>query len=194
VRRRPVEDDRPVDPFDALDVLREVFDALEIADGGTEAGSGFDPARAAAILVDGREVGVVGELDPPLLRALELAPPVVGFEVDLDRLIDARRRDRTFRPTSPYPPSTIDLAFVVSEDVAAGAVTATLRAAAGDVLEEVRLFDVFRSDALGAGRKSLAFALRFRASDRTLTDDEVGEIRRRCVDAVAREHHAELRG
>ncbi len=196
VRRRPVEDDRPVDPFDALDVLREVFDALEIADGGIEAATrpGFDPARAAAVLVDGEEVGVVGELDPPLLRALELAPPVVGFEVDLDRLLDARRRDRTFRPLSPYPPSTIDLAFVVGEGVAAGALVATLRAAAGDVLEEVRLFDVFRSDALGAGRKSLAFALRFRAPDRTLTDDEVGEIRRRCVDAVAREYHAELRG
>jgi phenylalanyl-tRNA synthetase beta chain len=73
-------------------------------------------------------------------------------------------------------------------------VAATLRAAAGDVLEEVRLFDVFRSDALGAGRKSLALALRFRAPDRTLTDDEVGEIRRRCVDAVAREYDAELRG
>jgi phenylalanyl-tRNA synthetase beta chain len=196
VRRRPVEDDRPVDPFDALDVLHEVFDALEIAAGGTEAAGrpGFDPARAAAVLVDGQEIGVVGELDPGLLVALELTPPVVGFELDLDRLLDGRRRDRTFRPPSPYPPSTIDLAFVVEEDVAAGAVADTLRRAAGDVLEEVRLFDVFRSDALGAGRKSLAFALRFRAPDRTLTDDEVGEIRRRCVEAAAREHRGELRG
>jgi phenylalanyl-tRNA synthetase beta chain len=196
VRRRPVEDDRPVDPFDALDVLHEVFDALEIAAGGTEAAErpGFDPARAAAVLVDGQEIGVVGELDPGLLVALELTPPVVGFELDLDRLLDGRRRDRTFRPPSPYPPSTIDLAFVVDEGVAAGDVAETLRRAAGDVLEEVRLFDVFRSDALGAARKSLAFALRFRAQDRTLTDDEVGEIRRRCVEAAAREHRGELRG
>ncbi len=196
VRRRPVEADRAVDPFDALDALHRVFDALEIADGGAEMAvrPGFEPTRAAAVLVDGYEVGVVGELDPLLLRALELIPPVVGFEVDLDRLLDGRRRDRTYRPPSPYPPSTIDLALVVSEDVAAGAVAATLRAAGGDVLEEVRLFDVFRSDALGDGRKSLALALRFRAPDRTLTDPEVGEIRRRCVDAVVREHHAELRG
>jgi phenylalanyl-tRNA synthetase beta chain len=196
VRRRPVEDDRPVDPFDALDVMHEVFDALEIADGKTEAAArpGFDPGRAVAVLVDGQEIGVVGELDPGLLVALELTPPVVGFELDLDRLLDGRRRDRTFRPPSSYPPSTIDLAFVVDEDVAAGDVAETLRGAAGDVLEEVRLFDVFRSDALGAGRKSLAFALRFRAPDRTLTDDEVGEIRQRCVDAAAREHRGELRG
>jgi phenylalanyl-tRNA synthetase beta chain len=196
VRRRPVEDDRPVDPVDALDALHEVFDALEIADGKTEAAArpGFDPARAVAVLVDGQEIGVVGELDPGLLVALELTPPVVGFELDLDRLLDGRRRDRMFRPPSPYPPSTIDLAFVVDDDVAAGDVAETLRRAAGDVLEEVRLFDVFLSDALGAGRKSLAFALRFRAPDRTLTDDEVGEIRRRCVDAAAREHRGELRG
>jgi phenylalanyl-tRNA synthetase beta chain len=112
----------------------------------------------------------------------------------LDRLLRGRRRDRTFRSPSPYPPSSIDLAFVVPEDVAAADVAATLGAAAGDLPEDVRLFDVFRSDALGAGRKSLAFALRFRAPDHTLTDDEVGEIRRRCIDAVVGEHGAELRG
>jgi phenylalanyl-tRNA synthetase beta chain len=83
---------------------------------------------------------------------------------------------------------------VVTEDVAAGDIAATLRRAAGDLLEDVRLFDVFRSAALGEGRKSLAFALRFRAPEHTLTDDEVGEVRRGCVDAAARAHGAELRG
>jgi len=196
VHRRPIEADRPIDAFDALDALRAVLDALEVASGRTEAADrpGFEPGRAAAVVVDDREIGVVGELDGALLRALELAPPVVGFELDLDRLLAARRRDRVFQPPSPYPPSTIDLAFVVAEDVAAGDVAATLRAAAGDLLEAVRLFDVFRSEALGDARKSLAFALRFRAPDHTLTDDEVGEIRRRCVDAVAHAHGAELRG
>ena len=196
VRRRPVEADRPVDAFDAVDVLRAVFDALEIAEGRTQAADrpGFEPGRAAAVVVDDGEIGVIGELSGALLRSLELVPPVVGFELDLDRLLAARRRDRMFRPPSPYPPSSIDLALVVGEDVASGAIAATLQAAAGDLLEEVRLFDVFRSEALGGARKSLAFALRFRAPDHTLTDDEVGEIRRRCVEAAVREHGAELRG
>jgi phenylalanyl-tRNA synthetase beta chain len=195
-RRRPVEADRLVDPYDAVEVLRQVFDALEIADGRTESAArpGFDPARAAVVVVDGTEIGVLGEFDPQLLAALELTPPAVGFELDLDQLLDARRRDRTFRLPSPYPPSSIDLAFLVGEEVAAGAVATTLRAAGGDLLEEVRLFDVFRSEALGERRKSLAFALRFRAPDRTLTDDEVGEIRRRCIEAVGRDHQGELRG
>jgi phenylalanyl-tRNA synthetase beta chain len=58
----------------------------------------------------------------------------------------------------------------------------------------VRLFDVFRSDALGPNKKSLAFGLRFRAPDRTLTDEEVGGLRQRCIDAMAKEHGASLRG
>jgi phenylalanyl-tRNA synthetase beta chain len=129
-----------------------------------------------------------------VLDALELATPVVSLELDLDQLLAARRRDRTFRSPSPFPPSSIDLAFIVADDVPSGAVAATLREAAGDLLEDVRLFDEFRSEDLGVGRKSLAFALRFRASDHTLTDEQVGEIRKRCIDAVAREHGGELRG
>lgn len=196
VRRRPVEPDRPVDPYDAVDALRQVLDTLEIADGGTRGAAcpGFDPASSAAIVVDGEEIGAVGAVDAGLLAALELAPPVVGFELELDRLLAARRRDRTFRPPSPYPPSSIDLAFVLPDDAAALAVGDTLRQAAGDVLEEVRLIDVFRSEVLGAGRRSLAFALRFRAPDHTLTNDEVGAIRQRCIDAVQRQLRGELRG
>ena len=195
VRRRPVEDDRPVDVHDAVDVLHQLFDALEVADGRTESAvrSGFHAARAAAVLVDGREVGAVGEVDGKVLEALDLAPPVVALEVDLDRLLAADRRDRAFRPPSAYPPSNIDLAFVVREDVAAGDVAGTLRASGGELLEDLRLFDVFRSGSLGDRRKSLAFALRFRAPDRTLTDEEVGGLRQRCIEAVTAAHGAELR-
>jgi phenylalanyl-tRNA synthetase beta chain len=196
VRRRPVEPDRPVDPYDAADVVREVLGAVEIADGRIESAArpGFDPAKGAIVVVDGTEIGVLGEIAPAVLADVELTPPVVGVELDLDQLLSARRRDRTFRPPSPYPPSSIDLAFVVDEGVAAATIAATLGHAAGELLEDVRLFDEFRSDALGGGRKSLAFTLRFRASDHTLTDAQVGEIRKRCIDAVAREHGGELRG
>jgi phenylalanyl-tRNA synthetase beta chain len=196
VLRQPVEPDRPVDAYDGVDVVNTVFAALEIAEGRAESATraGFDPGRAAAVVVDGIDIGVVGEVAPATLAAVDLEPPVVGLEVDLDWLIGARRRDRTFRPPSPYPPSTIDLAFVVDESIAAAAVADTLRSGAGELLEDVRLFDVFRSETLGRGRQSLAFRVRFRAPDRTLTDDEVAEIRQRCIDAVAREHGGTLRG
>ena len=77
--------------------------------------------------------------------------------------------------------------------VPAAAVIGTLRAAAGDLLEDVRTFDVFRSEALGEGRRSVAFALRFRSPERTLTDTEVGEARAACIAAVTEAHAAELR-
>ena len=78
--------------------------------------------------------------------------------------------------------------------MAAASVEATLRTELGDVLEAVRCFDVFRSDSLGVGKRSLAFTLRLRAPDRTLTDAEAGELRARAVRAVEQAHGAELRG
>ena len=94
----------------------------------------------------------------------------MAFEVDLETLCSAARRDRSFRTLSPFPPSTIDLAFVVRDDVPAAALARTLRDAAGAVLETVRPFDEYRGEQLGEGRKSLAFMLVFRAPDHTLTD------------------------
>jgi phenylalanyl-tRNA synthetase beta chain len=195
-RRRPLEDDRPVDAYDAADLARAVADALELADVELVpgAGSGYRTGRAASVVVDGRPAGHVGEVAPGLLEAVALPPPVVAFEADLDQLLGARRRDRAYCEVSPFPPSNIDLAFVVDEAITSAAIAATLREAVGDVLEDMRVFDEFRADTLGANRKSLAFALRFRAPDRTLTDDEVGALRGRAIDAVSQAHRAQLRG
>ena len=94
---------------------------------------------------------------------------------------------------SRFPSSDIDLAFVVEEAIPAGAVERSLRAAGGELLESVELFDVYRGDSVADGSRSLAFHLRFCALDRTLTDEEVGDLRAACIDAVASRHHAVLR-
>jgi phenylalanyl-tRNA synthetase beta chain len=94
---------------------------------------------------------------------------------------------------SRFPSSGVDLAFVVPDTVPAADVLRTLREAGGELLESVAIFDTFRSDAIGAGRVSLGFSLRFRAPDRTLTDAEVAELRQRAIDAVVAAHGAELR-
>lgn len=196
VRRASIEPDRAVDVYDAIDIVRAVGDALELS-GLTlvpASAAGLHSARTAAVLVDGVGAGHVGELAPGVLAAIELVGPVVAFELDLGILFDGRRRDRAFRSPSKYPASTIDLAFVVADAVPAASIATTLRDAGGALLESVRCFDVFRSDSVGAGRVSLAFALRFRAGDRTLTDEEVGGLRQACIDAVVSTHRAELRG
>jgi phenylalanyl-tRNA synthetase beta chain len=196
VRRRPVEDDRPVDVHDAVDAVHAVLDALGVEDAALEADAltGYRAGRAARVVVAGRDAGTVGEVAPEVLAALNLDAPVVAAELVLDTLLDAARRDRTFRAPSRFPASNVDLAFVLADTVPAAAVIATLRGAVGDALEDVRLFDVFTSDAIGTGRRSLAFALRFRVADRTLTDADVAALRQRAIDAVTATHSAELRG
>lgn len=196
VRRRPVETDRPVDVYDAVDAVRAVLDALGISDVALqpETLTGLRAGRAARLVVDGRPAGTVGEVAPEVLDALGLEAPVVAAELVLDTLLDAARRDRTFRAPSRFPASSVDLAFVLADSVAAADVLATLRRAVGDALEDAHLFDVFTSDAFGPGRRSLAFALRFRVPDRTLTDADVAALRQRAIDAVVADHGAELRG
>ena len=112
-----------------------------------------------------------------MLAAFSLTGPVVGFELDLDALLGAPRRDRAFVAPSAFPASSIDLAFVLDDRVSAATVAATLQDAADGMLESVHAFDEFRSDALGDGKRSVAFALSYRAAERTLTDAEVAELR-----------------
>ena len=196
VRRAPVEPDRPVDAYDAIDLVTAVVDALEVASVTVEpdTAAGWRPGHAARLVVAGEVVGRAGEIDPAIAGAAGLAGPVAAFEVDLGSLSRAARRDRSHVAPSPFPPSGIDLAFVLGDAVTAGAVAATLRDAVGDLVESVDVFDEFRRDELGPGRRSVAFHVRFRAPDRTLTDAEVAELRARAIDAVVAEHGAELRG
>jgi phenylalanyl-tRNA synthetase beta chain len=202
--RLPHEPNRPVDGHDVVGRLEVVAEALGLADWSVEPGDapGFTAGRAARVVADGQPVGVVGEIDAAVRSRLGLAGagsrgaelPVAALEIDLSRVLASSRKERRSVTPSRYPASTIDLAFVIDEPVPAGVARRTLAATAGDLLEDVRLFDVFRSDALGPNKKSLAFGLRFRAPDRTLTDEEVGGLRQRLIDAMAKQHGASLRG
>jgi phenylalanyl-tRNA synthetase beta chain len=191
----PRRADRPVDVGDALDALWAVVEALGIADARIvdERVPGFHSTRAARLVVDGQPVGAVGELAGEVLAAFNLPGPAVGFEVDADALVAATRTDRMARAVSTYPAAAFDLAIVVDDAVPAGAVERTLLDAAGDLGESVRLFDVFRGGQLDANQVSLAFALRLRAPDHTLTEAEVTEVRERAIAAVQRAHGAALR-
>jgi phenylalanyl-tRNA synthetase beta chain len=194
-RRTPIEPDRAVDVYDAVGLVRALVGALGVADVRfvPDVVPGLDPKASARVVAGERGVGVVGALSPGAAAASGLPDAAVAFELDLDALCGAARVDRQFRSPSSFPPSAIDLAFVVSDDVWADDVIATLRDAGGELLESVRTFDEFRSEQLGEGRRSLAFALRFRAPDRTLTDAEIAEVRQRCIDAVTAAHAATLR-
>jgi phenylalanyl-tRNA synthetase beta chain len=194
--RAPHEPNRPVDVYDATSVIDALVQELRLADVRLVAASveGFHPTRAASVLVDGRPAGVIGQVADSVVETLSLVAPVVVGELDLDALLAGGRAERVAIPISRFPASTVDLAFVVDDGVPAGDIRSTLLRTGGELLEDVALFDVFRAASVGPGKVSLAFALRFRALDRTLTDDEVGRLRQAAIDAVVAEHGAALRG
>jgi phenylalanyl-tRNA synthetase beta chain len=141
------------------------------------------PGKAACI-----ESGWVGELHPSLLRDCS------AFELDLETLF-ARAPDAVeYEDVISYPPVRQDLAIVVAEEVPAAALVDTARAAAGAELREIQVFDVYRGEQVGPGRKSIAFRVSFQSAERTLSDEDAAELRARIVRALADQFGAELRG
>ena len=132
--------------------------------------------------------GWLGELHPALLDGVWGA-----FEVDLDELAEAATQVASFEEVSPYPEVRQDLAFVVDEDVPAAEILAEIREAAGDLLRELAVFDEYRGEQTGEGKRSLAFRLSFGSSDGTLTDEDVAPVRASIVDALATRFDAVLR-
>ena len=151
-----------------------------------EATVGMHPTRSATLVSGGETVGVLGEIDPAVTEAFDIAERVAWLECDLGLLLESHVADPRYRQPSRFPSSDIDLAFVIDDATPAAAVEAVLREAAGDALVTLHLFDVFRdADRLGADRRSVAWRLRLQAVDRTLTDAEVGDIRAACIQAAA---------
>ncbi|MGH9047976.1 MAG: phenylalanine--tRNA ligase subunit beta [Acidimicrobiales bacterium] len=159
--------------------------------------AGLHPTRSARIVTGEVVVGTLGEVDPAVVEDFGSGEGRIGWlELDLGLLFDPTvvpRREQRAAAISRYPSSDIDLALVVDDAVRVDEVTDVLGSAGGELLESVTLFDVYRGPGVAAGRRSLAFRLRFCALDRTLTDREVGSLRTGCVEAAARELGAMLR-
>ncbi len=186
---------RAADHTDAIDAAKQVAEALGVSLTVTaDDQAPWHPGRCARLaLPDGTTVGHAGELHPAVLTALELPPRAVAFEVDLDLLIAASGSPVRAEPVVTYPVAKEDVALVVDADVPAADVEQALRDGAGELLEAIRLFDVYTGEQIGEGRKSLAFALRMRAPDRTLTAADANAVRDAAVAEAARRTGAELR-
>ena len=132
--------------------------------------------------------GVVGELHPAVLEGVWGA-----FELDLAELLEASRDEVRYHDVVSFPAVRQDLAFTVPEDVAAADLVSAARAAAGDELRTMRPFDVYRGEQVGEGRKSIAFAVSFQSTERTLTDEDAAALRGRIVKTLGERFGAELR-
>ncbi|WP_448809665.1 phenylalanine--tRNA ligase subunit beta [Agromyces bauzanensis] len=178
VAKQPGQPAVPAGIADALDAVRQIALAtgadLEIVQGSHQA---LHPGRTAELRVAGHTVGYAGELLPALADEADLPRVVAVAELDLDAIIELTAPALEARPIGTYPAATQDLSLVVDASVPAASVAAAVREGAGELLEELRLVDDYRGPGIPDDSKSLTFALRFRAPDRTLTAAEASEAK-----------------
>ncbi len=185
---------RPAGWPDAVEAAREVARAVGL-DVRVEPAqqAPWHPGRCARVLLGETVLGYAGELHPTVCSAYAVPPRTAVTELDLDALLQQAPELVLAPRLSSYPVAKEDVALVVDRKVLAGEVEAALREGAGELLESVRLFDVYTGAQIGDDKKSLAFSLRFRAPDRTLTDAEIKAARHGAVAMAAHRFGATLR-
>lgn len=179
---------------DAVEACRVVARAVGVEIEATSAQTApWHPGRCAQLFIGNVGVGHAGELHPKVCQRYGIPPRSVAAELDLEVLISHAPDIVVAQTLASYPVAKEDVALVVDEAVPAADVEAALRQGAGELLEAVRLFDVYVGEQVGAGRKSLAYSLRFRAPDRTLTEAEIRTAREAAVECAATRFGAALR-
>ena len=188
-------DGRPLDVLDAKGVLEAMMACIGVGDWSLDPTleGPFQPGRAAFVQVRGERAGVLGEIHPRVAESLGIEGRVAVGEVPIEALMAATQKEFVVREPPRFPPVRRDLAFVLPEDVPAGAVQAALEDAAGDLLSSCVLFDVFRGGSLPPETKSLAFALDLRAPDRTLTGEETDPVVERVAARIQTDFGGTLR-
>jgi phenylalanyl-tRNA synthetase beta chain len=177
-----------MDFYDLKGVIEALFERLHIENAAVQPATHptFYPGRVAAIETQATQVGLFGELHPKVREqwGFDANTPVLLADIDLVALRQAAGGARTIQDVPRFPPTVEDLALVVNEDVPAADVELALRRAGGALLRGVSLFDVYRGEQVGAGKKSLAYSLTYQADDRTLSDKDVEKLRAKLIRAV----------
>ena len=193
-------DTTPFDFYDLKGVLTELLSGLHIPEIHFEPGEhpSFHPGKCARLLAGEKQIGICGELHPLVHRnydwpAAYAGIPVLAADLDLGLLLEHVPPRFESTPPPEFPPVLEDLAVVVDESLPAGRVAELSRQTGGKVLSEVRLFDVYRGEKIGPGKKSLAYSLTYQATDKTLSDKDVAGIRTRILRKLEQELGAVLR-
>ena len=171
--------------------LMQIFGVVpQVAAGGD---AYYHPGRKAILSADGVQLAQLGEIHPDVAERFGIESRVYIAEIDLEALRPMEKPLYGVKPLPKFPAVTRDIAVVVDETAGVGTMLDTIRASAGKTLESAKLFDIYRGDKLGRNKKSVAFALSFRAADRTLTDEEISGAMAKILKALENGFGAELR-
>jgi phenylalanyl-tRNA synthetase beta chain len=185
-----------LDYFDLKGVVEGLLEGLHIyrASYGRGNHSSFHPGRSAELSVKNTKIGAFGEIHPLVAQAFGLTEtPVMMAEFDLDVLLHLAQDNHPVKPLPTTPPVLQDIAIVVLDTVSAADVEMAIVRSGGEMLKDVRLFDVYRGDPIPQGHKSLAYNLVYQADDRTLTDSEVAKVHQKIVKYLEHEVGAKVR-
>ena len=153
----------------------------------------YHPGRCARVTIDGVDVGVLGQVHPLVAKNYGIESEVYCAEISFTKLLALQLPDATYTPLPKYPSVSRDLAVVCGEDITVAQAEDVITAAAGKLLREIRLFDIYRGPGVPAGKKSMAFSLVLRADDRTLTDTDSETVVSKVLSALAAKLNAVLR-
>ncbi|GAB4481517.1 MAG: phenylalanine--tRNA ligase subunit beta [Anaerolineales bacterium] len=189
-------DEEAMDFYDLKGILESLFRGVHLSETRITVAqhAAFHPGKCAEVHLSEQRVGYFGELHPLIKERFELPEaPLLAAELDLLPLLAAIPERYEVEAVPAYPPVLEDIAVIVDEEVAAERIEQCIRSAGGKTLRAVRLFDVYRGEQIGAGKKSLAYSLTYQAEDRTLTDVEAAQIRNRIVRRLEQELGGRLR-
>jgi phenylalanyl-tRNA synthetase beta chain len=186
----------PMDFYDLKGILEALAAGLHLGELRFEPAErpSYHPGKCARLLSGEQELGVFGELNPLLLERFELPPSsLLAAELDLGVLMPLMPDRFQVEPVPAYPPALEDLAVIVDEGLAADRVKEVIQQGGGKTVTEVKLFDVYRGEQIGPGKKSLAYSLTYQSPDHTLTDQELVQTRQRIIRRLEQELGAHLR-
>ncbi len=191
-----IKNNQLLDFYDIKGVVEALLDGLHIQDVCYESVvmPSYHPGKCAQVKKDDNVLGYFGELHPLVKKNYDFGEaPVLAAEFDLDLVLQKIPERFELKLVPSFPPVLEDIAIIVDENLPAARIEQTIRQAGGKLLTDIRLFDIFRSEQIGSGKKSMAYSLTYQAPDRTLTDQEAAQIRQRIIRRLEQDLGAMLR-
>lgn len=153
----------------------------------------YHPGRTARVLIDGKNLGIIGEIHPDVVKAYGIGQRVYAGELDFDLLMDRTGDLTTYSPLPKFPSVNRDIALIVDKDVMTGAIEKAIRKAGGDLVEDIKLFDIYTGSQIPEGKKNIAYSLILRSSEKTLTEQEAGVVMEKILKELKDQVGAVLR-
>jgi len=187
---------KDVDYYALKGVVEQLYLAFGISYFDIEsetANSIFHPGQTANILLRRQKAATIGRIHPQVQKNYEIGVPVYSAVIDFDTLMQCKKLDKIYKHLPKYPAVTRDIAMLVSDDITVRQIEDIFRKTKTDIIETFNLFDVYKGKQVAQGFKSVAYSLVFRATDRTLTDDEVNPVMEKIITALSEKLGVQLR-